>query len=574
MSPAPLKKMMGHRVPWSDLPQELLSSIADCLAPSTIDIFRLRSVCKSWRSSLSPPSALLSPILPVETPRPPLPRSQSARECLGLSSFVLSATAVYLLRRPIDETGPEGSCVGPKSWLLFVDESVHGKLTIRHPLSRSSVIRFPFNFPKVTNLLDFSASEIGRNYNLSRCYNNRAEPPDWSKHFDKVVLLSNGYGVMVLYEGKLCFLRLGGMGTQWEVVHNGKRFKFDDIVEYEGKICGITRRGKAYGIDCHSLKMMVMAAPIAGGGGRRKRLVESRGELHLVVRCPVSKSNNAAKLIRVYKLKQEEQKRGKKKDEEYKWFEVKTLDNRVFFFALDFSFSCPGQYFTGSCTGNCILFIEKSFQNYSGPDDDLCVFKTLDSKDLHVAVFSLENGGSMGEISVYPGYSDILWPPPAWLRSITMSQLIEALKAAIEGFHLRTQAEQCKDNKQKDECRHSKAHCLSSVNQPITDPWQLYRSEVHPWQVNLAFFSILEELEFQGREVVQRIKEDMESWKNQLPAINGNVKSRPEGDKSFDCPPEALLERMRSFKQVEEYSTLFLEGIRLFKESNKKRRDG
>ncbi|GMH04413.1 hypothetical protein Nepgr_006252 [Nepenthes gracilis] len=130
------------------------------------------------------------------------------------------------------------------------------------------------------------------------------------------------------------------MSTQWKVEHNGKGFKFDDIVEYEGKICGITRFGKAYDIDYHS-DDDGNGSPYAG------RWWDEEAGLSAETRGAEARQ-----------------------------------DDRVYFFALDFSFSCPCQDFPGSCTSNCIHFIEKSFQNCSDLDDDLCAFDALDGLNL------------------------------------------------------------------------------------------------------------------------------------------------------------------------------------------------
>ena len=62
-------KTMDRRiVNWSELPPELLSTIGNHLDAS-IDVLRFRSVCNSWRSSISPCSSTDLP-LPLKFPCP------------------------------------------------------------------------------------------------------------------------------------------------------------------------------------------------------------------------------------------------------------------------------------------------------------------------------------------------------------------------------------------------------------------------------------------------------------------------------------------------------------------------
>ncbi|XP_074309137.1 uncharacterized protein LOC141643742 isoform X2 [Silene latifolia] len=59
--------MVCRNPPWSDLPQELLSTIANTLTSDPISIRTFRSICRSWRSSCPPlpHSSILSPFLPL-----------------------------------------------------------------------------------------------------------------------------------------------------------------------------------------------------------------------------------------------------------------------------------------------------------------------------------------------------------------------------------------------------------------------------------------------------------------------------------------------------------------------------
>ncbi|GAB4828074.1 hypothetical protein Ancab_034989 [Ancistrocladus abbreviatus] len=254
------------------------------------------------------------------------------------------------------------------------------------------------------------------------------------------------------------------MGNGWVVVHDGKSFKFDDIVEYRGKLYGANRRGRAYRIDCDTLEMELIAASVQGGPGRRKRLVQAHEQLFLVMTCPLSGDMCKTKL-KVYQLK--DQNRSRKKEGEKRWAEIKSLDGQIFLLAIDFSFSFSAKELSGLCPGNCILFTANSFQNYNGPDD-LCLFSVSSSMNLHIGVFNLETDRSIGPMDSHSCYSDLLWPPPAWLGPMKMSELIEALRAAIEGFCSRSKAAKDKDTKHMEKYSHSQAHIVPQLIKILT----------------------------------------------------------------------------------------------------------
>lgn len=277
-----LQNFMGQIPPWADLPPELLSAIASCLNSNPIDILHFRTICKSWySSSLSLPSSpILSPLLPLPLPRPPYPLRGNYN--FSSSTFsLLSATIVYALRPSAEWVEDEDSLSKPKTWLLFVDQLNPGKFSIRKPFTRGSFF-LPLDFPRKLNLLDFRVSEIGRFYNLSGGYTD-SDPSGkhvmrdaWSGEVVKVVFLSNGWVVVISEDGQLGLLRLGGerknvMDIKWEMIHDGKGFRFDDIVEFRGRVLGIDRRGRVYEVGHDFSGMNVIVPPITGGGGRRKR---------------------------------------------------------------------------------------------------------------------------------------------------------------------------------------------------------------------------------------------------------------------------------------------------------------
>uniref|UniRef100_A0A803MHF6 F-box domain-containing protein n=1 Tax=Chenopodium quinoa TaxID=63459 RepID=A0A803MHF6_CHEQI len=245
--------------PWTDLPDELLSDISKRLDTNPLDILSFRSVCHSWLSS-SPfslsysPQSLFSP-LPLITPSPPDPLLH--RYAIPNSNAsLLSGTAIFALRPQFDPDDTP-SCMA-NAWVLFLDQPKIDKVSIRKPFSQSPYSR-PMNFPNSIDLLKYRITELGRFYNLTNLPEDGggkvSKPRDWLGDVLKVVLISNGddFAVVVLsHEGKLGFIRLGfgdsfenlNAETDWEIIHDGRGFRFDDIVELKGRVLGIDRRGR------------------------------------------------------------------------------------------------------------------------------------------------------------------------------------------------------------------------------------------------------------------------------------------------------------------------------------------
>ncbi|XP_021713666.1 F-box protein SKIP23-like [Chenopodium quinoa] len=420
---------MGIIPPWSDLHEELLTSIAKCLNP--IDILSFRSVCKSWYSSssysLSSPLSTLFPPLPLTIPSPPNSLLNRFSSVLNPNAtddaVVLSATVIYAYRPLIDEDFPSWM---PRVSLLFLDQSVSGKVSFRKPFCRVPY-SMPINFPRTLNLLDYRVSELGRFYNLSYLPKGSVKPSVFGI-VHKVVLFSNdnGLAVVVLSDfGKLGLLRLGlsfenvGSETEWEIIHDGKGIQFDDIVEFKGRVLGIDRRGSMYEIKigcANRLKMdanHAIVSPITDGGGNRKRLVESLGRLYLVDRSNISAEND-----KVYELNNK------------KWVEVNSLGDQTFFISPEFSFSLEAEKLHGSYGKNCILFNEQSFLNYDGYDDDYVKFMTSVSNYLHIRIWHLEDASHLGLLESPLGYSNLFWPPQSWLWPKDRSERLGTLSIA------------------------------------------------------------------------------------------------------------------------------------------------
>ncbi|KAL9241782.1 hypothetical protein vseg_015848 [Gypsophila vaccaria] len=439
--------------PWADLPPELLSAIANFLTsnsnpnpnpnPNSLSIYAFRSVCNSWRSSFPPiphPS-ILSPILPITAILPP--SSVYTRPCSSphcSDTCLISITIVYSLRPKEIHSNLSTSC-----FVLFVDEFDSGTLKIRQPFSRRSY-SLPIFFPVKVNLFDYHAREIGRFFNLSYCYyyddkqGVRVKKPRFrSEDVLKVVLFCDGSAAVALFHGgKLGLIRLDlgvnvvgkcrSSGRHWDVIHGGKGFQFDDIVEYKGRVMGVDRRGRVYliGRSSSEINLVVRSSSIGRGSGRRKRLVESLGGLYLVVRYNVGDEMDGIVTFKVYELNIDRR----------KWVEVKSIGDRVFFFGIEFAFSSSGQ--DVSCGKNCILFKQNSFRPYSGDDsDDSEAFGCSQSDDLFVGVCHLDHATHVGAIESYSGFLDGLWPPPAWIWPVDKLERLGIIEAAFDEIFMK-----------------------------------------------------------------------------------------------------------------------------------------
>ena len=123
---------------WSQLPQDLLHLIAKRLK-TRIDLFRLRSICSSWRSSISLP--------PKQHRHTPIPTTDDSKFTLSLD---LSEHTVYLI-----ESQQQGS--PPKRWLVKVFQDQHGRMHLLDPLSRSKVVGF---YNLLLDLREFKVFEL------------------------------------------------------------------------------------------------------------------------------------------------------------------------------------------------------------------------------------------------------------------------------------------------------------------------------------------------------------------------------------------------------------------------------
>lgn len=327
-------------------------------------------------------------------------------------SSVLVASSVFLVRSSVNHK------LHP--WLFTVEELNTGKLYVRAPLSRVVVVTkgLFFRFQCTLNLSDFHILEMGRFYTFRRV----DKPQEMfsekrlSEYDNKVVLFVNpncetetspttidDCTVIELYD-QVDYLSTTRLKNGEKEQVNFRSRELDDIVNFNGRIYAVDYEGRVCSMDYHSLRMSSVTENPLPGGSRsnyKKRLAVLGGELYLVHRrCQISDYDGAFK---VYKLNEEHQ----------KWDEIEGIgDDKILFVTFDGCFFALVKDFPG-WKGNCIVFRRGSFPEYSGIRSYDCkIFETWDIH-LDVAVFHFDDGDCR-PVKFFPGYSEVIWPPPSW----------------------------------------------------------------------------------------------------------------------------------------------------------------
>ncbi|XP_050230151.1 putative F-box protein At1g65770 [Mercurialis annua] len=379
-----------NKIEWADLPKELLHKIGKCI-DSRLDLIRFRSVCSSWRSSVSTSHFDQEiPNLSFKLPHP-----------INLAAVLHQSTVCRLqflthhkLKLPNSCSCSSSSNSNSKGWLVKVQESKFGKLDLLNPLSDYK-IRYS---PIVLNLLDVSFVKLSDAFMLKT-------PSGYSVlGVNKAVLFSKDVlSILAIYhDGKLGYWKIGD--EEWTILDDAN-FEYDDIIEFKGQFYVIDRWGTVSWID-KSLNIIQYSPPLFGCGAQ-KNLAESCGYLYIVDRYLDGKKTPWNHDVPVRRWRRRRRKnipntisfRVYKLDEEWgKWVDVNSLDDRVFILGMDCSLSISSSEFVGG-KGNCIYFTEE--------DDDF-TGKGLSSDSIRV--FLLDDR-VIDKVSAWPEFAEIFWPP-------------------------------------------------------------------------------------------------------------------------------------------------------------------
>ncbi|KAH7852498.1 hypothetical protein Vadar_025557 [Vaccinium darrowii] len=448
---------------WYRLPADILQSIAKRLnykanaassssSPNRINALGLlRSVCKSWRSSIEKPSSS-SLLLPLTLPFPIVPNPYlNPNSCRGY--FSLTQSTIYFLLQPLPPSSSSSLLHGTTTntggccWLLRVQEPPsqnNNRCKIYHPLNPLSKLgaeRVPkAAFPESLNLLDVGIVEIGKAHCLKFVDGRKKKQVEkkdcpkfrprtmeevqaeyqetYSTYIKKVAVSPVDFGIIAINSGRLCFFKLGG-DQKWILIDSSND-RYHDIVYRKGKYYAVDYRGRTVVIDGADLKkkVKVTASPLPGlGACQFTRLVESGDDLFLVDRYldPGHESVTSIGAVTMGMVT-EERHPGMpnyfnvyKLDEENKqWQLVDDLNHQVFFLGDDYLFSVSAQDFPG-LKGNCIYFSD-------------CMFRARNEKEANIGkscvltgVYNLKDR-RCGPLAMFPDHWPIFSPPPAWLK--------------------------------------------------------------------------------------------------------------------------------------------------------------
>ncbi|KAL6509334.1 hypothetical protein OROGR_022644 [Orobanche gracilis] len=450
------------RVPWPDLPKELIQKIATCLDTET-DVRRLRAVCSSWRSSTTPFKKL--PHTPIKLPFPFDAANGGGTEISHSKHdgayFSLTERTVYRVQSPDSRK--------PSFWLVKVESSGDGKLRLLNPISDHQIKVLPGNpMPKVLNTLDFRVSEVCTAYTLHYVNPSNPKRNDEYKYAKKVAVSAgsvdnnNFYVVMSIDDRKKLWYITSG-DQNWTMVQGsyGTHNSFLDVVWYKGQFYGIDVNGGAWVFD--SMFSGTKITYYLHNGASKRHLMDLYDEeLYLVefltdkdkqicecydidsgCQCRFPPVKNMVVEIIISKMDKQEG----------AWVVEKTVNDRIIFAGDDCSFCLPAREFKG-CNGTLVFYTDRYFYfqtekphlhddfDYDADGDydcnyfecDCCVLSDdeagkvddfvpddnvkLKLRGLHghntgVCIFE---SGKMGSLLRFPEYADIFWPPPSWIR--------------------------------------------------------------------------------------------------------------------------------------------------------------
>ncbi|XP_065867191.1 F-box protein SKIP23 isoform X2 [Euphorbia lathyris] len=396
---------------WSLLPKDLLEQISNYFDTS-IDLLRFRSVCTSWRSSVSPKPRCPSGSFRI------LPNDGISCASFG---FYLTKRTIFLIRLPDYHHQTSSDC-----WLVKIEEESPNRKHLLNPLSRYRFNSLPRSFPRPLDLLNFRVFELGQEYVLHHVNYKPSSPsiPDAGNlYMEKVVItwLNHGSQFLLLtihVSGKLAFFKSGD--KKWTIIQEMPS-PYDDVIAYNEKLYAVDHTGRTVCVGLNA-ELNLIANPVFGGD--RKCLVESRGQLLLVdtyLSIDTADENQDVGEESLEHLAQYMSERTvrfkvfKLEEALQSWIGVNSLDDRVLFLGEYSSFSASAADLSG-CSGNCIFFMDSFFyprdENTDEEEDSVLVGGDIGVFDLGIA--------SIGPLSNYPEYSKMFWPPPDWVSSTSL----------------------------------------------------------------------------------------------------------------------------------------------------------
>ncbi|KAL6521430.1 hypothetical protein OROGR_017999 [Orobanche gracilis] len=274
------KNYMGgvQRVEWLDLPTELWTIIAKhlILDNTLFEVFRFRSICKTWRSAHP---------LPHRTPFAP-------QVCIPLGrlgkSFLLQTTMYRLEPLYAPNINQDPSISSSKGWLIMLGESESVPLRLLNPFTSFLVSNIPqtrifssVTLPRVLNFMNFKVVKVLEAFNLSsKC--NASYPL-------KLVLFPSfpvdGRMVCALFSSSnLCVPKMGDKKwTKIKLIYYQGFHGYCDIIIHKGQLYVIDDLGTIFWMNPLYMELVRFTQPLRSWyNGKSKNMVEFDGRLRVV----------------------------------------------------------------------------------------------------------------------------------------------------------------------------------------------------------------------------------------------------------------------------------------------------
>ncbi|KAL0303868.1 UNVERIFIED_CONTAM: putative F-box protein [Sesamum radiatum] len=316
---------------WSDLPQELVEKIVDCLDTET-DVLRFRAICSSWRSLTRPFKR--SPCTPLKLPL----ISKTSNPFFKDAYYSLIERNVYRIQLP--------ESTEPRFRLVKTERSSDGKLCILNPVcGRRIKILSETQLPKLLNTLNFRISEVCKGYTLR--YMNSTNPMGSKKkakyNFKKVIVSRNAkndeYDIMAInIHDKVWCIKTGD--EKWTLAsYNWTNYlNYLDVVNHTGHIYVVDEFRRSLAFDS-MLKSTEIICPVYVDLGQFYPVELYNGELFSIdtyrTRVPLGKGCMWIDISRFDKQRK-------------KCVRTNTVDNQIIFLSHDCTFSISAEEFDGS----------------------------------------------------------------------------------------------------------------------------------------------------------------------------------------------------------------------------------
>ncbi|XP_062163208.1 F-box protein SKIP23-like [Alnus glutinosa] len=365
-------------VDWTQLPQELLKSIADSIKIYA-DYLRFRAVCHSVRSSVPNTPRHLPPQLPWLI----LPTGQSDQYKTAFFDLQI-ARKLQHLEVPDAVSHWTFLCGSSHGWLVLLFQSPG--VLLFNPLTRASFHLPPFSAysnAQIVNLFEFEINdEMGEIY--MRTFREMLD-----SYIKKVVFssspLSNNFVALAIINqcDILAYCKKGDL--TWTLIPR-TMFCCEDAIYYNDLFYVVDKHGAVAVCDVNGASPIVsIIKPQLQMGGDHQYLVNSGDDELLLVTRYVDVQYDDVDPNKIVSYKTARFEVFRMNWSEPRWERIRSLGDRMLFVGENSSVSCLASDFKG-CLGNCIYFADDSDFKYNSVngDYDLGIFKLLDGSIEHL----------------------------------------------------------------------------------------------------------------------------------------------------------------------------------------------